>query len=96
MNEPAQQMIADLETRGVRLLADGGRLILDAPKGALTLQEVTRIRAAKPELLALLASTAGGPPILREIAALPPAPCQVRGCPEHSGPSALPEEARPR
>lgn len=29
------------------------------------------------------------PPILREIAALPLAPCRVHGCPEHAGPSAL-------
>lgn len=36
------------------------------------------------------------PPILSEIAALPPAPCHVRGCPEHSGPSALPKGSRPR
>ena len=36
------------------------------------------------------------PPILREIAALPPAPCPVRGCPEHAGPSALPDGSCPR
>jgi hypothetical protein len=37
---------------------------------------------------------ADAPPILREIAALPPVPCPVRGCPEHSDPSALPEGSR--
>ncbi len=54
MSESAQQLIADLENRGIRLLADGGRLILDAPKGALTPQEVERIRAHKAGIMALL------------------------------------------
>ena len=35
------------------------------------------------------------PPILREIPALPPAPCRVPGCPEHAGPSALADGSRP-
>ncbi len=54
MSESTQQLIADLQTRGIRLLADGGRLILDAPKGALEPQELERIRANKPGLLAHL------------------------------------------
>jgi hypothetical protein len=37
-----------------------------------------------------------GPAILRETTALPPAPCHVRGCPEHAGTSALPDGSRPR
>jgi hypothetical protein len=37
-----------------------------------------------------------GTPILREIAALSPAPCRVRGCPEHGRrPSKPPEGSRP-
>jgi hypothetical protein len=54
MNESAQHLIADLEIHGVRLLIDGSQLILDAPRGVLTAQEVEHIRAVKPELLAAL------------------------------------------
>ncbi len=55
MNESARRLIADLKTRDVRFLAEADRLVLDAPKGVLTPQELERIRAAKPALLALFA-----------------------------------------
>jgi hypothetical protein len=36
-----------------------------------------------------------GLPILREVAALPPPACRVRGCPKHFGPSVLAVGSRP-
>ncbi len=77
------------------LLSAEGETIIARPKGVTPLELAEAIRAHKSELLALLASTPGGPPILREIAELPPAPCRVRGCPEHGRPAALPEGSRP-
>jgi len=51
-----QQLITDLENRGVRVLAKADQLVLDAPKGVLTPHEVERIRAYKAALLTLLAA----------------------------------------
>jgi hypothetical protein len=55
MSESAKQLIAGLQTRDVHLLAKADRLVLDAPRGVLTPQEVERIRAAKGDLMAFLA-----------------------------------------
>jgi hypothetical protein len=89
------EILAATRNFGLWLSAEGGTIIV-RPKGATPPELAEAIRAHKSELLALLANTAGGPPILREIAALPPAPCPVRGCPEHGGPSVLSEVSRPR
>jgi len=48
-------IVRALEARGIRLeLGDGGRLVVDAPKGALDPEEIERLRAAKPAIIAAL------------------------------------------
>ena len=44
----------DLKRRGVRLEADGGRLIVDAPAGELTEGDRAALAEAKPVLLRML------------------------------------------
>ncbi len=87
-------LVEALSARGIALCMADGRIGVQ-PAGRLSDQERALIRAHKSELLALLAKTAGGSPILREIAVLPPARCPVRGCPDHAGPVALPGASRP-
>lgn len=50
----AVAIVKELKARGVRFETQGERLILDAPKGALTAEEVERLRAHKVELLAVV------------------------------------------
>jgi len=50
----AAALLGDLRTRGVAFSIDGGKLIIDAPRGVLAEADVARLRAHKPELLALL------------------------------------------
>jgi hypothetical protein len=69
----APELILTLERRGLRLYPESGHLIVD-PAHLLTDADRVAIRANKSELLTLLASTAGGSPIVREIANLPPTP----------------------
>ncbi len=90
----AVELVESLSARGVALCVAAGRIGVQ-PAGRLSDQERALIRAHKSELVALLASATGGPPVLREIAALPPAPCLVRGCPEHAGPYASSDGSRP-
>jgi hypothetical protein len=52
MNAPT--LMAALTGRGVRLAADGDRLILDAPRGAVTEGERAALGRHKAEVLALL------------------------------------------
>ena len=49
----APDLLRTLEARGVRLLADGGHLVV-TPKGSITDDEREQLRAAKPELLPFL------------------------------------------
>ena len=57
MSDSAQRLLAELRGRDVSVLANGSRLILDAPRDLLTTQDIERIRAAKADLLALLDSS---------------------------------------
>lgn len=50
----AWELIADLESRGVRFEARGGDLGVVAPRGLLKPREIEALRAHKPELLAFL------------------------------------------
>ena len=45
----------DLKRRGVRLEADGGRLLVDAPAGELSGQDRAALAEVKPALLRMLA-----------------------------------------
>ena len=45
----------DMKRRGVRLEADGGRLLVDAPAGELSEQDRAALAEAKPVLLRMLA-----------------------------------------
>lgn len=55
MNAP--ELIAELNSRGVRLTVCGNRLRYDAPAGVMTSDLAERMKACKPELLALLANS---------------------------------------
>jgi hypothetical protein len=51
----AVSIVHELEARGIRLeLGDGGRLVVDAPKGALDSEEIERLRDEKPAIIAVL------------------------------------------
>lgn len=52
--DPAAALLAYLRSSGFALTADGDRLTV-SPRGKLTPAECERIRAAKPDLLRLLA-----------------------------------------
>jgi len=47
-------LLAELTTRGVRLIADDGRLRWQAPKGAMSAELVRAVQTHKPALLARL------------------------------------------
>src|SRR5271163_2207695 len=51
----AVTFVRKLEARGVRFETLGGRLFVDAPKGALSVEEVEGPRRHKADLLAVLA-----------------------------------------
>ena len=55
--------LENLEARGIHLWADGGKLRFDAPVGALSEEDRTRLRAHKKELLDLLSETDPEPQI---------------------------------
>lgn len=44
-------LLDDLKRRGVKIEARGDRLLLDAPKGAVSPSLIAQLRARKPELL---------------------------------------------
>ncbi len=48
------KLLADLKRAGVVLSIDGGRLLFDAPAGAMTPDLLAAVKARKPELLAVL------------------------------------------
>jgi hypothetical protein len=48
------ELLAELESAGVRLQAHGDQLDIDAPRGALTPDLLARLQAHKPDLLDLL------------------------------------------
>jgi hypothetical protein len=52
----AAELLADCHARRIDLQAHGGQLDIDAPAGELTPELLARLRDAKPELLAMLAS----------------------------------------
>lgn len=58
----AQTLLSDLAGRGATLVAEAGRLRVDAPAGALTDTDRQRIRDHKPALLKLLAAPPEDPP----------------------------------
>jgi len=59
-------LLRELEALGVELRKDGGRLVCNAPKGALTPELAERIREHKPDLLSHLSTrTRAGDSILR-------------------------------
>ena len=57
----AATLISDLGERGIRLATRGDRLVIDAPKGALTEADRRAIAEHKPELLALVGATGPDP-----------------------------------
>jgi hypothetical protein len=54
-------LLHDLEQRGVKLEADGSKLIVDAPADVLTDELLSQLRANKAELLSLLRAPADEP-----------------------------------
>ena len=67
----ASALLDELRSLGARVWPDAGMLHVKAPVGAMTPELTARVKAAKPELLALLeADSAGGPdlPLLAAIA----------------------------
>src|SRR5262249_7249465 len=50
----ALELLRGLEARGVALTSHGGKLIVDAPTGALTAVDRDLLRRLKPALLAIL------------------------------------------
>jgi len=69
-------LLADLLDRGIRLRVDDGRLLSDAPKGALTPELIAQIRERKPEIVAFLSAADDSP-----AGALPPIPRIDRSAP---------------
>jgi hypothetical protein len=57
--QSAASLVASVRGKGVQLWSDSGRLRYRAPKGALTREEMERLAAASPEILALLADVPG-------------------------------------
>ena len=55
----AEEILQELSQRGVRLAADGERLCIDAPKGAVGEALFHELRQHKPEVLALLRRDGG-------------------------------------
>ena len=56
-------LLAECDAVGIRLaLADGGGLEIDAPKDALTPDLLSRLKAQKADLLAMLRPAASGSP----------------------------------
>jgi hypothetical protein len=62
----AQELLTELQSLGVVLVANGGRLSIDAPKGIITPAIRAELARHKAELLALLApSTPAAPTLTR-------------------------------
>ncbi len=55
----ATALLTELADLGITAHADGDRIRLDAPAGALTLDLLTAVKSCKAELLELLTETAG-------------------------------------
>ena len=54
-NETVEILFSELQSAGVRLFVEDGRLAFDAPSGALTDELLARVRAERDGLLAILA-----------------------------------------
>jgi hypothetical protein len=54
MESPVTRILAEMRQKGVTLWSEDGQLRYRAPKGALTTEEVARLRASKCELVAFL------------------------------------------
>ncbi len=52
------ELLGQLRARGIELRADGDKLVVDAPKGALDATLAAELRQRKPELMAFLQSGA--------------------------------------
>jgi hypothetical protein len=57
----AFDLLRDLESRGVVLTPDGGKLVVDAPAGALNAADRDWLVKLKPDLLVILTRRQGGP-----------------------------------
>ena len=62
MRSPADDLLAELVGRGVRLWAEGDRIRYDGPRDTLTGELLGRIRAHRSDLLAALAAAPGSGP----------------------------------
>ncbi|MHB8763134.1 MAG: TubC N-terminal docking domain-related protein [Deferrisomatales bacterium] len=72
----ALALLRDIEAQGIRLEAQGDRLRVDAPAGALTPELRAALAEHKPELLRVLAAGAGAP-----------GPFTCDGCPNRGRPA---------
>lgn len=55
----ASELLANLERSGVHLTASGEKLLLDAPKGSITLTLLGQIKELKDELITLITRVSG-------------------------------------
>ena len=76
----AADLIHALAARGVEFSAQGDRLIIDAPKGALRQGEIDRLREHKAEVLRLLKPPAETAPVI-------PSPSAITETPDPAGES---------
>lgn len=63
----SQELLAELEQRGVKLTLAGDKLRYDAPVGALTLELKDALRQHKPALLALLREREAIPRVINNV-----------------------------
>lgn len=54
----AQEILTDLQSRGVEITADGDKLRIRAPRGTITPEFRERLAASKPDIIAALAMPA--------------------------------------
>src|SRR5437879_5446598 len=63
---PAHEALAELRARGIAIKAADGRLVIDAPKGAVTNELRSALAEHKPELLHILTADHETAPIASE------------------------------
>ena len=61
MRTPESVIIAELDAAGIRLLAVGDKLRVDAPAGVLTPELTAMLRASKTKLLSLISARQSSP-----------------------------------
>ena len=54
MSAPAEELVSDLRSQGIRLIAEDGELVLRGPRRLLTQELVGQVRSCKKEILAQL------------------------------------------